>query len=193
MKKRGLVLIILVLLIILSSIAYVEAASMMNPNAASAAKNNSNNNSAKMTSLPNANVANPTGTQTGGDVTMLQVKPKKIIDYFKNDTAIDNALGRIPRAAKRIIYNMKINLNYTEAGETVSLYFIFKKGNLEEKGKGSIEGSNLDVFLTKQDVDDIVKAEDQRKELKNKLESGAVYEAHGLFTKVKISLVKMFL
>ncbi|MBS3168000.1 hypothetical protein J4216_02665 [Candidatus Woesearchaeota archaeon] len=101
----------------------------------------------------------------------------------------------IPGIVRSFLGDEIINIYYVNSQkEEVRFYAIFRNGILNEIGKGNMGGSSLNLYLGKEDLEDIIKAKDMKKEIKRKLETGEIfYEANNAITKIKIKIIQDFL
>ncbi len=108
---------------------------------------------------------------------------------------INNNSDKLPGYLKPFITNEKININFvTIDKKMINLKLGLRNSQVNLLQKGNFDNPNLEIYLIEQDINDIMYADNLRKEIKRKLNAKEItYKTHGFFTSIKIKMLINFL
>ena len=108
---------------------------------------------------------------------------------------INRELNVVPSILKTLMGNQKGNIHYTfKNGKRTSIYVDFREGSISALKNQAEEEVDAELYINEKDINEILKAEDPKKEVRRKIDSGEIkIKTHNTLTTIKVETAKTLL
>ena len=114
------------------------------------------------------------------------------VDSIKNN--VNNYLSQLPRLAKSILGDWKINIRYTDNNDTIDYGIVLEDGLVNQLTLSSLNDPDLEMEIMETVINNVQNSGNPRTAVRNALRNGDInYKTHGFISRLKFSLFLRFL
>lgn len=106
----------------------------------------------------------------------------------------NNNTDQLPGVAKSLIGDQRINIYLNDSGSQENVSVDMNGAEIDTVDTESIENSTLEVWVEREDIEEIAGSQKPVDDLRQKVNSEEIrYQAHGFVNQIKFGVLEMFL